>query len=97
MEIAEVFSVDDEEVVVTEEIVQAAKIATESLLPSKSRMKKNTETLWTGRKLRKSQASVPKMFSLPIFWKNQKDIQQLLSGQLLAGGKNFYSPRAIIY
>jgi hypothetical protein len=89
MEITEVFSLDDEEVVVTEEIVQAAKIATESLLPSKSRMKKNTETLWTGRKLRKSQASVPKMFyfSLPIFWKNQKNIQQLLSGQLLAGAQ----------
>jgi hypothetical protein len=31
-------------------------------------MKKNTETLWTGLKLRKSQASVPKMFSLPIFF-----------------------------
>jgi hypothetical protein len=36
MEITEVFSVDDEEVVVSEEIVQAAKIATESLFPSKS-------------------------------------------------------------
>jgi hypothetical protein len=59
-------------------------------------MKKNTETLWTGLKLRKSQASVPKMFCLPIFWKNQKNIQQLLSGQLLAGGKIFYSPRATI-
>jgi hypothetical protein len=47
MEITEVFSVDGE-VVVSEEIVQAAKIATESL-----RMKKNTETLWTGLKLRK--------------------------------------------
>jgi hypothetical protein len=54
-------------------------------------MKKNTETLWTDLKLRKSQASVSKMFTLPIFWKNQKNIQQLLSGQLLAGGKNFYS------
>jgi ribosomal protein L21 len=42
MEITEVFSVDGEEVVVSEEIVQAAKIATESL-----RMKKNTETLCT--------------------------------------------------
>jgi hypothetical protein len=100
MEITEVFSVDDEEVVVSEEIVQAAKIATESLLPSKSRdkyEKKNAETLWTGLKLRKSKTSVPKMLSLPIFWKNQKNIQQLLSGQLLAGGKNFYSPRAIIH
>jgi hypothetical protein len=36
MEITEVVSVDNEEVVVSEEIVQAAKIATESLLPSKS-------------------------------------------------------------
>jgi hypothetical protein len=48
MEITEVLSVDDEEVVISEEIVQAAKIATESLLPSKSSMKNNTETLWTG-------------------------------------------------
>jgi ribosomal protein L21 len=62
MEITEVFSVDGEEVVVSEEIVQAAKIATESL-----RMKKNTETLWTGLKLRKSHTSVPK-----------KNIQQLI-------------------
>jgi hypothetical protein len=61
MEITEVFSVDGE-VVVSEEIVQAAKIATESL-----RMKKNTETLWTGLKLRKSHTSVPK-----------KNIQQLI-------------------
>jgi hypothetical protein len=45
MEITEVFSVDDEEVVVSEEIVQAAKIATDSLLPSKSRDKYEKEYL----------------------------------------------------
>jgi hypothetical protein len=43
MEITEVFSVDDEEVVVSEEIVQAAKIVTESLLPSKLRHKYEKE------------------------------------------------------
>jgi hypothetical protein len=43
MEITEVFSVDDEEVVVSEEIVQAVKIVTQSLLPSKSRHKYEKE------------------------------------------------------
>jgi hypothetical protein len=99
MEITEVFSVDDEEVVVSEEIVQAAKIATESLLPSKSRdmYEKEYRNFMDWSQTKKITGKCSEDVLLAYFWKNQKNIQQLLSGQLLAGGKNFYSSRAIIY
>ncbi|KAJ3638465.1 hypothetical protein MTP99_001828 [Tenebrio molitor] len=97
MHITEVFSVDDEEVVDSEEIVQAAKTATKSLLPSKSRDKYEKEYRnfmdWSQTKKITGKCSE----DVAYFLEKSENIQQLLSGQLLAGGKNFYSPRPIIY
>jgi hypothetical protein len=80
MHITEVFSVDDE-VVDSEEIVQAAKTATKSLLPSKSRDKYEKEYRnfmdWSQTKKITGKCSA----DVAYFLEKSENIQQLLSGR----------------